>query len=44
MEASRRSTWILTTALDPFGNHNRISQPNAASPDEVKATYESANP
>lgn len=28
---------------DPFGNHIRISQPNGASPDEVKETYESAN-
>lgn len=25
---------------DPFGNPIRISQPNAASPDEIKATYE----
>lgn len=27
---------------DPFGNHVRISQPNAASPQEVQETYESA--
>lgn len=28
---------------DPFGNHIRISQPNASSPDEIKATYENTN-
>ncbi len=27
---------------DPFGNHVRISQPNAASPAEVKDAYENA--
>lgn len=27
---------------DPFGNQVRISQPNAATPDEVKEAYESA--
>ena len=27
---------------DPFGNPVRISQPNAASPAEVRADYESA--
>jgi len=28
---------------DPFGNHVRISQPNAASPSEVQESYESAH-
>ena len=27
---------------DPFGNHIRISQPNEATPDDVKASYEGA--
>lgn len=34
--------WLTVGIRDMFGNHVRISQPNTASPQEVKDTYEEA--